>query len=457
MDQAMSDSNPTIQIDPNVTVVMQQPAAQPTHRVRLLLSGGGNRAMVGCAGAIAYLAQHGWWDSIDEVVSVSGGSITNASLMTGGTETYAETFASLDRFYTSATTDTGQPWKDPKRFIALALMVTPLCLTIALALMALGIVPGPSVVDQPLVGLGIGLTAPTVCSLGIRRGAGAYLRNYLGSLTNGATASLTGFGAGRRQHVICASGLSTAHPYYLWGGGSDFTAGGDLSQQPAPHDPAALWGAAIQGDYSVADAVFASSSLPTLAQIKASVAAPSRPDRSELLIDGGISGIFGGQVSAGLKKQSEKRSSTEGGHIIVIDSGRHVRPPSRIGQAIQRLSIAGLLARWLKVSLETSYRRDLLELDDANLVRIAEGQEEHGPGADGVRVRFDELRTRTAQMGLANYDVARAMNAFVTGWVGAALCLDPACTIASVEQGLAAVGGQMKRGDEFAAYWRGLR
>ena len=97
--------------------------------------------------------------------------------------------------------------------------------------------------------------------------------------------------------------------------------------------------------------------------------------------------------------------------IIVIDSGRHVRPPSRIGQAIQRLSIAGLLARWLKVSLETSYQRDLLELDDSHLIRIAEGQAEHEPGADGVRVRFDELRTRTAQMSLANYNPERAMNA----------------------------------------------
>ena len=98
----MSDPNQT-RVDATATVVMPRLVAQPTHRVRLLLSGGGNRAMVGCAGAIAYLAQHGWWDSIDEVVSVSGGSITNASLLTGGTDTYAGTFASLQRFY-----DTGR-------------------------------------------------------------------------------------------------------------------------------------------------------------------------------------------------------------------------------------------------------------------------------------------------------------------------------------------------------------
>jgi len=416
--------------------------------------------MVGCAGAIAYLAQHGWWDAIDEVVSVSGGSITNASLMTGGTQTVDDTFASLDRFYERATTDTGQPWKDPKRFVALALMATPVLVVIALVLMAVDLVPGPSVLDKPIIGLGIGLLAPTICSLAIRRGAGAYLRNYLESLTNGASASLTGFGGGRRQHVICASGLSTAHPYYLWGGGANFTAGGDLSLQPTPHDPSSLWGAAVQGDYSVADAVFASSSLPTLAQVEASLAESGQhaaPTRSELLIDGGISGIFGGQISAGMRKQQEQRSSTEAGHIIVIDSGRHVRPPSRIGQMIQRVSIAGLLARWLKVSLETSYQRDLLELDDSHLIRIAEGQAEHGPSADGVRVRFDELRTRTAQMSLANYDAERAKNAFVTGWVGAALCLDPACTIESVRSGLTAVGDQMNRGDAFVDYWDALQ
>lgn len=431
----------------------ERPPLHTPPRVRLLLSGGGNRALMGSAGTIAYLTQTGWWEAIDEVVSVSGGSATNAALMTGGTETSDRTYASLRAFYVRATTDIGQPWKDPRRFSALAIMLLPLLVVIALVLMAIDVVPGPSVFDTPIIALVLGLIAPTLCSLAIRRGAGAYLRNYLGALSDGSSKTLGDFGSSPRQHVICASGLSTAHPYYLWGGGTTFTAGGDLTRDAEPHDVQSLWGAPLQGSYLVADAVFASASLPTLARVEANLQAS---DRSELLIDGGVSGIFGSQVSAGMRRQTEHRSSPETGHIIIVDSGRHVRPPSRLGQLMHRLSIGGLLARWLKVSLEANYQRDLLELDDAHLIRIAEGQGERGAGGDDARVRFDELRTRTARMGLANYNSERALNAFVTGWVGAALCLDPSSSVASIHEQLRAAGAHMGTGDAFADYWEAL-
>lgn len=442
---------------PETMRIEQEP--QRAARVRLVLSGGGNRAMIGGAGALAYLTQHGWWDRVDEVVSVSGGSTANAAVLTRGAHSYEQTLESIEDFFARATHDLGQPWRQPKRFGFLAMLIAPVLVLLLLILASIGLVPIPDILHRPVVGLVIGLVAPFATSVVVRRAAAGYLRNYLGSLTNGFDFTLSGFRQSPRQHVICASGLSSGHPYYLWSGGTEFFAGGDLGRPRQAHIPEQLWGISAQAEYSVADAVFASSSLPTLARVQAPNITERQGIAKELLIDGGVSGIFGGQVGAGLRDQGSggARSNPSDGHIIVIDSGRHVQSPGRVGRTINRLSISALLARWLKVSLEAGYRRDLRELDDTHLIRIAEGFGELNDNAGPVLAGFDELRRRTAQMGLLNYNADRALNAFVTGWVGSALTLDQQCSPAVIEAGLGALGSQMGRGEEFVQYWRSVQ
>jgi hypothetical protein len=53
--------------------------------IRLFLSGGGHRASIGSVGAICALVDMGTWGNVEEVISVSGGSITNAALVRGHT------------------------------------------------------------------------------------------------------------------------------------------------------------------------------------------------------------------------------------------------------------------------------------------------------------------------------------------------------------------------------------
>lgn len=426
-------------------------------RMRLLLSGGGNRAMLGGAGAMAYLVQHGFWDDIDEVVSVSGGSTVNAAVLTRGSNSYDEALAGIGDFYLDAARDRGQPWFDNRRWGALTLIVVPIVGLVYLILAAIGLAPGPRFFERPMVGLGVGFIAPFVTSVLVRRGAGAYLRQYLGGLSDESGQTLDQFRSNDRQHVICATGIETGEPYYLFGGGGDFFAGGDLGSPRQPHPPDELWGHPTQADIGVGDAVFASSSLPTLGHVQVSAPRPDKPADQEVLIDGGVSGIFGRQVSAGLKAQGAAGAKLPAnrGHIVVVDSGRHVARSSDLSALIYRLSVGALLARWLKVSLEASYRRDLEELDNAHLVRIAEGFHENEAATEVAR-RYDVLRAQTAQMGLYNYNAWRARNAFVTGWVGCALTLDEKCSEAVVEAGLAALGEQLGVGDDFLDYWRTL-
>lgn len=415
--------------------------------------------MLGGAGAVAFLTQHGWWGSIDEVVSVSGGSTANAALLVGGAQDAEKSYSSLRQFFDRATADRGQPWKQSQRVYALGVMALTVGALLYLVLGATRVIPIFGFLREPWGGLLVGLLAPSLASGAIRRAAAEYLRAYLGALTNGAQIGLADFADTGRQHVICATGLATGHPYYLWSGGHYFYAGGDLSAAAVPHTNAELWGVPAQAGHSVADAVFASSSLPTLARVETAI--PPRVDGNrpeELLIDGGVSGIFGLQVSSGLRHQGYggRRSDTTDGHVIVIDSGRHVNRTGRVGRWLLRLSISSLLARWLKVSLEANYRRDIAELDDAHLVRIAEGFDEIPNDAQNVVSKYNELRRRTSEMGLANYNADRALNAFVTGWVGCSLTLIPASTEATIDAGLSDLGARMGLGEVFALHWRSV-
>ena len=81
------------------TIAGQPEPVQQAGRIRLMLSGGGHRAMIGGIGAILYLVQANWWPRVDEVISVSGGSVTNAALMGSTSEDDQEQINNLRRLY----------------------------------------------------------------------------------------------------------------------------------------------------------------------------------------------------------------------------------------------------------------------------------------------------------------------------------------------------------------------
>lgn len=68
-------------VTPTAVTLTHEPESEPAVRgTALCLSGGGYRAMLFHLGTLWYLNEHGWLPKLDRISSVSGGSITSATL-----------------------------------------------------------------------------------------------------------------------------------------------------------------------------------------------------------------------------------------------------------------------------------------------------------------------------------------------------------------------------------------
>ena len=420
-----------------------------------MLSGGGHRAMIGGIGAILYLVQANWWPRVDEVISVSGGSVTNAALMGSTSEDDQEQINNLRRLYDVIRTDRVLPWRTPARLLwFLAVIAAPL-FTIVLALSAFGIIDLIPVPQTAWVGMLLGILGPLISIQLGRRAFSRYIFDYVQQAGGSHDMRLEGLAERDRQHVICATGRASAQTYYLWGGGPTFSSGGDLatpraSQQPDPD----MLGVAAQS-MNLGAATYSSCSLPLLGFLKLPDSVThSRAMPGEVLIDPGWTGKFGQQVSDRLNASGNDPQASAATRdplapkIILIDAGTRIAPQGLMAKLLTKMSITSLLFRWTNLANDAVYVNDLIDAVGASvLVRISDdATDEIATGAVGaadpndqlaanevvtyltapqIWGRFKTLRTNTATISLFNVTEQRGFDALLAGFVGSYMALTP--------------------------------
>lgn len=325
--------------------------------MRLLLSGGSHRATLGALGAIGYFLwseQHlepedsrpDRWTDINEIVSVSGGSLLNASLA-GHTSTVEETQSRLKEIRGRLVRDGLLPHRTTRR---VAITLTAVIVAVALVwilLAAFGIV-GPDVLSTSPWSVLIALAILPATITAARRLGGAYQRDFLDEIIGSAGTAIESV-VSTRRHIICSSGLASGLPYY-------FTVGGE------PFEP--VYGTALDTGYSLGDAAAASTALPGLGRVRA-----PKELRREVLVDGGVSGGFGEQVTTTIRRRPQDTWRSDG-DWFAVDAVRHLTSNSKVSQLAQSVSMLTLLGRWLKVSLEATYVNDLLDLGPGQYARV---------------------------------------------------------------------------------------
>lgn len=345
---------------------------------QLFLGGGGWRGAFSGIGAIAYLVDCKKWTDVTTVVGVSGGSFVAGRLMLeadGGAEP-TEALRNLSCELLAL--------RGPlQRRIALLAVLSPVA-----------IVPG---------GLYLG------------RRLGGRLFASLTRLVFGDREPVSGT---RRRYVICATGQDSALPYFFVPG--------------APPQPGLAPGPEV---WPVRAAVAASSALPGLGGHRTTAVPDLRRDptrgRPELLVDGGLGGIFGTQWwdrHRGAEGTLYFRDPTEESSLI-IDAGRNHRRPRGLGR-LSTLSTIGMLSRWVQIALDNAYQRMLRQLADPSnggttrVARTAEtdiADRHHERARTSIAVRkLEHGRRRVRRFGLLGLN---EHNARLTMTVAIAACL----------------------------------
>ena len=178
-----------------------------------------------------------------------------------------------------------------------------------------------------------------------------------------------------------------------------------------------------------------------------------------MLVDGGLSGIFGEQIESTL--QRDPKDTWRGDHQrLAVDGGRHAMSDRPLVRRLGELSVAYTVVRWLQASLEATYVNDLADWRDTELVRLCvEPDGRRCAGAvteDPVARAVTRGQAATAHLGLFSLDAPSADLAIVVGFAGTARALNPAVTAEAVEAGLADVGPRLGRGASLASCWRSL-
>jgi hypothetical protein len=432
-------------------------AAKPP--IRLFLSGGGQRATIGSAGAICALVDLGVWGDVTEVISVSGGSITNGALVVDlprGDPTNNSSPSSQDSrasAQTSQTSQTSQAHIDDPRpalkamlerlvadkagalatgkrklvmaFFALAAAIWSVLLAAAFGLGPLRLPSG--------IALLLGGFTPVVVVMTARLGAGWIWTDFVGTMLGDRNVSLEGSATSRR-YLFCAAGLSSGVPYYFW------------SQSTAPD---IAWGEVLQSGYTLTDAVLASTSLPGIGLIHAPEAL-----RGEALVDGGVSGIFGQQREVSIQRHA--RDTFRGDVVrVAIDAGRHTVAYTKPLAVLTRFSVLFALSRWLKASLEATYINDVGDFKDGHLVRLC--RDPSMPATAGVHGKaLDRVREETSHLGLFDVTTKTATDPLLAGYVATRLAFQPTTSSKDLLVGLTTTGAALGLGDSLAVRWQEL-
>ncbi|MDY7106714.1 MAG: hypothetical protein S0880_36520 [Actinomycetota bacterium] len=382
----------------------------PTHeKIEVLaLGGGGWRGAFGAVGTVMYLDVAGRWADVREVVGISGGSFAVAALAEDREEvTHRETVD--NRAGDAPIGPDGRPGHDPGepaatlrrlidrlegagRRMAGATALVALVLAAGGLLVLGGFVAavhlhpmwGPLLMVPPVL-----LTSLVVRALVSWRWHTVLRKVYGRAVMRDDPPE--GSAAGRR-YALGATGLHDGR-LYSFTTTAEHEREGWLGDRTRPVPLARR---------ELAWAVARSTSLPGLGQLGVrKVVLPSCdhdpaphhggcervPDR---LVDGGVSGIFGRGLLGVRSRDTadEPVGEADPANVLVMDAGRSLAANGgttmrhRAAQAAERLSAIALLARWLMVAFDISYRGELRGVRDGNvidgyrywLVRLAEDE-----------------------------------------------------------------------------------
>lgn len=385
---------------------------------RLMLGGGGWRGAYGSIGAVMYLDVTERWTLVDEVVAISGGSFVAGALATVGVddqhpgtrlgELAEQVLALRGRLYRSgATLGVLLPivWFPPAAFVAARRMLT------------------------------------------------GHWRRALPHVVGQATATTDG----PRRYVICAAGLESARAH--------FYVSGNPATARVPD-----WGVLVPQGWRICDAVQSSTALPWVDGARThDITGSGAPhvDRGEVLVDGGVLGIFGTQFH---DQPPWLPAQADDARTLVLDAGRAHRRGGRWGARVLGLSTVMLLARWIQLTLDAALRREVERAslpDDGDgparmthLVRVAESDDgdRHAMLAlfSEPHRRLEHGRRVVQRFGLLGLSPRNAHTTIVVAVAGCALDIEATPSVASIRAQLVEIGARLGMGDALAEVWDDL-
>ena len=435
-DPVPSDPVPTDPV-PDVELAQQQARrdgdAVGLEPIKLLMLGGGGwRGAFGAIGAVMYLHDTQCWSDVRDVVSISGGSFVAAALGADGVD------------------DT-----DPSAALG----------DLIRGLLSIG---GP--VRRRLAALGLLLplgVVPPVLLLATRWLASKFWRNLLRRVFGDRRPRQSG----AHRYVICATGRESAMPYYFCAGdrhdnidGHD-VAGPDVAGPDA--DPGRQW--------IIRDVVLSATALPwvtgTRTRNRRDGLDSSDRGRGEVLIDGGVTGMFGNQF---FQRPPWATASGDGARTLVVDSGRVHRRGGRVLEWVTSMSTVAMLGRWLQIALDSAFRNEIYRTSAASpisagtdavplrthLVRVAETDEAdlHSPGwtfSERAR-RIEHGRRIVHRFGLTGLNERNALTTIVVAVAACAAEFEADPGIESISTRLHDIGARLGVGNKLVDVWRAL-
>jgi hypothetical protein len=278
-------------------------------------------------------------------------------------------------------------------------------------------------------------------------------------------------GHGDRRYAIGATGLNDGNLYAFTSHTGDGVvhAWKDDAELPVP-----------LGERPLAMAVTRATSLPGIGQLgfrKLWLPGCDHPGPHrrktcafvpDMLVDGGLWGIFGRGL---LGRRADPERAVPRPRLVVVDAGRRLRPHNerslkdrsvRIGE---RFSGLLLLARWLTIAVDISYRGELGIAQDGRvvgdyrtrLVRIAEDELSGEHGSEWRRqqlVRLLDLRDQVHKLGLVGVTRTRAARAITVAVVACALEFEEEPDIEAI---LDAIAEPLGCRGELSEVWAKLR
>lgn len=436
----------TVELEPRPQTPEPERPARPIEV--LMLGGGGWRGAFGSIGSVAYLRTTGTWQHIRHVVAISGGSFVAAALGAEGV-------------------DDEQPSPELAR---LARQMMALRWPMRLAFLPL-LIPVALLVTMPFVLDGrwslLWLLVPTVCLFLGRWIVSLEWRLMMRRLFRGGRPRAHG-----RRYVVCATGRSSARPYFFVGGDlSDLDPGAPAATSaaatPAPSGAAEeRWGRMVPGDWTWADAVVSSTALPWVNGFRTE-ADPTmgRAGAAERLIDGGVVGIFGRQW---FEQTLLGPSTGDTPRTLAIDTGRKHRTGGRWTERLMGFLTIGMLSRWVQIALDASFRKEIERATRAeaaappgqelmNLVRVAESDagDHHEILAlrDEVLRRLEHGRCIVRRFGLSGLTRRNCLTTIVVAVVACTVDIEHEPTAATVRERLVQVGRELEMPGELERIW----
>jgi Concanavalin A-like lectin/glucanases superfamily len=329
----------------------------------LLLSGGSHRASLGALGVISYLARTGRMEVVTDIVSVSGASMLNASLIADPPTSADDLRRVLGGYARRLLADGVRLRATRRRALVGGMAIAGIGLVLA-ALVASIVLGWSRGGIWAAIAAAVGVGAVPASIMVVRQAVSWIMRDYVLAVTAaGGTQLSLGDplparpGWGVRRHTILAAGMNSGRSYAFQHGGRPLRSG------------------TLAGGYTAADAACASASLPGLGSVR--VPGEAKGNRAgEYLIDGGAIGGFGEQHLALDPTESQNVEPNAGAlttaNVLYVDALRHVQPAPLWNQALSRVSFIKVLHDWLSVTVEATYVNDLVDAGPERLIRLCD-------------------------------------------------------------------------------------